>query len=254
MTGGIIYCIHPTPEIKDMAFKAIPFYFSSYLSTHIFVPLKPVPLLKSEAYWHFRLAAAFSLILAVLLAAFITIYGKHHSFLIINGFNSPPFDFIFRYFTYLGDGMVWIPLLVYVFVYKRKFLLTVILAFIICTVLIQFCKWVIFADALRPLGELKNQIRMVPGEHVHRISSFPSGHTSIAFTYALLMAFLLKRLFWTFFFPLVAFFVGYSRIYLAQHFVTDVFAGILVGMASAFLALIIYERLHKIKAQKKTGT
>lgn len=211
-------------------------------------------MLKSEAYRHFRLAAAFSLVLAVLLAAFITIYGKHHSFLIINGFNSPPFDFIFHYFTYLGDGLIWIPLLVYVFLYKRTFLFTVILAFLICTVLIQFCKWVIFADALRPLAELKNQVRVVPGEDVHSISSFPSGHTSIAFTYALLMAFLVKRLFWTFFFPLVAFFVGYSRIYLAQHFVTDVFAGILVGMTSAFLALMIYERFNQIKARKKAGT
>ncbi len=202
-------------------------------------------MLRSKAYWHFRIAAAYSILLAVLVAAFAAIYGKNDSFLIINKFNSPSFDYFFEYFTYLGDGMIWIPLLVYVFLYKRDFLFTIIAAFAICTLLTQFSKWVVFADALRPLGLLKNQVRMVPGVEVHSTSSFPSGHTSIAFTYALLMAFLLKRNFWTFFFPLVAFFVGYSRVYLAQHFVTDVFAGIIVGMASALLALLMYEQFKR---------
>ena len=203
--------------------------------------------MRSKAYWHFRIAGAFSILLAVLVAVFVTIYGKNDSFLIINKFNSPSFDYFFEYFTYLGDGMIWIPLLVYVFLYQKDFLFTVIAAFVICTLLTQFSKWVIFADALRPLGLLKNQVRMVPGVEVHSTSSFPSGHTSIAFTYALLMAFLLKRNFWTFFFPLVAFFVGYSRVYLAQHFVTDVFAGIIVGMASALLALLMYEQFKRRK-------
>lgn len=209
-------------------------------------------MLRSEAYWHFRVAAAFSLVLAVLIAAFVTIYGKHDSFLIINRLNNPSLDSFFRYFTYLGDGMIWVPLLIYVFLYKKDFLFTVLIAFAICTVFTQFCKWVIFDDAMRPLGILKDQIRMVPGVEVHGTSSFPSGHTSIAFTYALLMAFLLKRSFWTFFFPLIAFFVGYSRVYLAQHFVTDVFAGLLVGTASTFLALIMYEQLKRRKNNKPT--
>lgn len=228
-------------------FRKKRFYFVClplYLSPKFFV------LLKTKAYWHFRVAAAFSLLLALIIALFLSVYGKNQSFLIINHFNSPSFDSFFRYYTYLGDGVIWIPLLLYVFLFKKDFLFTVIAAFVICTLLTQFCKWVIFADALRPLGLLKNQIRRVPGVEVHSTSSFPSGHTSIAFTYALLLAFLIKRSFWTFFFPLVAFFVGYSRVYLAQHFVTDVLAGIVVGMASAFLALVLYEQLKRSKEKK----
>ncbi len=207
-------------------------------------------MLRSQAYWHFRFAAGFSLFLGILISFFITMYGKNHSFLIINQFHNPSFDVFFKYYTYLGDGMIWLPLLAYVLVYKKDFLFTVIVAFLVCTLLTQFCKWVVFADAMRPIGILKEQVHTIAGVEVHSTSSFPSGHTSIAFTYALLMAFLLKRKFWTIFFPLVAFFVGYSRVYLAQHFVTDVLAGIVVGMTSAFIALLMYQRFRQAKKQK----
>ena len=198
---------------------------------------------KSQAYLHFRIAAAFSLALIMLVAAFISIYGKNESFLIINKFNNSSFDYFFQYFTYLGDGLVWIPLLAYVFLFKKDFLLVIILAFILSTLFTQFCKWVIFADSMRPVSILQTQVRTITGMVVHKTSSFPSGHTTTAFTFALLLAFLNKKYFWTFFFPIVAFFVGYSRVYLAQHFVTDVLAGMIVGMVSVFLSLILYESI-----------
>jgi membrane-associated phospholipid phosphatase len=217
---------------------------------YIFVLQNFTVLLRSQAYWHFRFAAGFSLFLGILISFFLTVYGKSHSFLIINQFHNPSFDVFFKYYTYLGDGMIWLPLLAYVLVYKKDFLFTIIAAFLICTLLTQFCKWVVFADAMRPIAILSQQVHTIAGVEVHSTSSFPSGHTSIAFTYALLMAFLLKRKFWTIFFPLVAFFVGYSRVYLAQHFVTDVLAGVVVGMASAFLALLMYQRFREAKRLK----
>jgi membrane-associated phospholipid phosphatase len=198
-------------------------------------------------FWHFRVAAAFSLLLACLAGSFLAFWGKNDSFLIINHYNHPAADTFFRSWTYLGDGLIWIPLLVYVLRYKRDFLWAVILAFLISTLLTQFSKWVIFPDALRPYGILKEQVHLVQGVEPHLTSSFPSGHTTSAFTYALLLAFLLRRLYWTFLFPLVAFFVGYSRVYLAQHFITDVTAGIIVGMASVLLSLLFYEKIRDRK-------
>jgi membrane-associated phospholipid phosphatase len=207
-------------------------------------------LFSREAYRHFRLAAAFSLLLACIAGLFIYFQGKQNSFLLINHFHSSPFDTFFEYYTFLGDGLVWVPLLFYVIARKRSFIIPVLLAFVICTLLTQFSKWVIYADALRPLAELKEQVRTITGVDVHSTSSFPSGHTSSAFTFALMLAFLVKRNFSSFFFPVAAFFVGYSRVYLAQHFVTDVFAGIIVGLASAFLALVFHARYLRYKTAR----
>jgi membrane-associated phospholipid phosphatase len=63
------------------------------------------------------------------------------------------------------------------------------------------------------------------------------------------MAFLVRKNFCVYFFPLVAFFVGYSRVYLAQHFVTDVLAGMFVGIVSSYLSWLIYEKFRKKKAR-----
>lgn len=183
----------------------------------------------------------FSLALSMVIGFFVALHGKEYSFLIINQSGSPAFDYVFQYLTYLGDGIIWVPLFVYTIVYKREFLVAIIAALIICTVLTHFLKRVVFPDELRPIGVLTTRVRTIEGLSVHRIHSFPSGHTSTAFTLALLLAFRLAKTMWTFFFPVVAFFVGYSRVYLAQHFVTDVFAGALIGIVSAFLSLMVYK-------------
>ena len=133
------------------------------------------------------------------------------------------------------------------FFFKRSYFVAVLAGLIICTLITQFFKKVVFPNDFRPILVLADKVRVIPGYYINRLHSFPSGHTSTAFTLALLSAYLVKGRFWVYFFPLVAFFVGYSRVYLAQHFVTDVFAGMLTGIISSYLALLIYERFKKAK-------
>jgi membrane-associated phospholipid phosphatase len=201
--------------------------------------------LQSTEYRHFRNAVLFSLILASLVAIFLLSYGKEHSFLVINQYNSPYLDNVFRFWTFLGDGLIWIPLFAYVLIFRRDYLVAVLAGLIICTILTQVMKKVVFPEDYRPIVILGNKVRTIPGYFMNRNHSFPSGHTSTAFTFALLMAFIMKKNLWVYFFPLVAFFVGYSRVYLAQHFVTDVFAGMLIGVISSCLAILIYEKYRK---------
>ncbi len=183
-------------------------------------------------------------------AIYLLTYGKEYSFLVINHYNSPSLDYVFRFWTFLGDGLIWIPLFAYVLMFKRDYLVAVLAGLIICSILTQFMKNVVFPEDFRPIVVLSDKVRTIPGYYINRQHSFPSGHTSTAFTLALLMAFIVKRDIWVYFFPLIAFFVGYSRIYLAQHFVTDVFAGMLTGIISSWLALLVYEQYRRKKKLK----
>ena len=209
-------------------------------------------MLQSTEYRHFRNATLFSLTLALIVALFILTYGKVNSFLVINKYNSPQFDYVFKSWTYLGDGIIWVPLFLYVLFFKRDYFVAVLAALIICTVLTHLLKRVIYPEEFRPIVVLGEKVRVIQGYYMNRQHSFPSGHTSTAFTLALLLVTIVKKNFWVYFFPVIAFFVGYSRVYLAQHFVTDVFAGMLVGIVSSYLSLLIYEWFRKRKQKLET--
>jgi len=203
--------------------------------------------LQSTEYRHFRNAVLFSIALALIIIVFLLINGKENSFLVINKYNSPQFDYVFKFWTYLGNGIIWVPLFAYVIFFRKDYFVSILAALIICTVLTQILKKVVFWNDFRPIVVLANKVRVIPGYYINRAHSFPSGHTSTAFTLALLLASIIKRNVWVYVFPLIAFFVGYSRVYLAQHFVTDVLAGIFVGIVSSYLSLLIHEQFRKRK-------
>ena len=61
------------------------------------------------------------------------------------------------------------------------------------------------------------------------LKSFPSGHSTSAFSVFLLLTILSSKKSWGYFLLLLAVATAYSRVYLAQHFVEDVYAGSLLG-------------------------
>jgi membrane-associated phospholipid phosphatase len=192
---------------------------------------------------YFRTAVAVSFILILTVAIFLFIYGKNGSFVIINGNYNVALDHLFQYVTVLGDGLIYVPIVLYCILFNRQFLVPVLAGIIICTLLTHLLKRVIFPDELRPFSlEAQNIIiHKIEGVPMRRMHSFPSGHTSTAFTMALLLSSVMKKKIWAFVLPVIAFFVGYSRVYLAQHFATDVCAGMVIGIVSAYLSLLIYD-------------
>ena len=83
--------------------------------------------------------------------------------------------------------------------------------------------------------------------------SFPSGHTSIAFSTATSLTLISKK--WYIGVPAFAWAsaVGYSRLYLGQHYPSDVAAGALVGVASAYAAHWLNRKFFFGKKKKKVA-
>jgi membrane-associated phospholipid phosphatase len=80
--------------------------------------------------------------------------------------------------------------------------------------------------------ELGLDLHTIDGVRLHAWNSFPSGHTMTAFAFFLSLALIVKNQLLKFFFFAMSLLVGFSRIYLNQHFLEDTLAG-------SFLAVVI---------------
>lgn len=166
--------------------------------------------------------------------------GLKESFLKLNGDGGYAADQFFRFFTYFGDAILWIAMLGYIIWKKRKLYLALATgSFAIVTILVQVCKYFIVPDEPRPTTYIIDGsfIHLVEGVTVHSISSFPSGHTATAFTFFLIICLMTRKAWWLPVGFFTACLVGYSRIYLAQHFPLDVAAGIIVAIISVAISI-----------------
>lgn len=86
---------------------------------------------------------------------------------------------------------------------------------------------------------------------VHKLSdnSFPSGHTSYAFTFATIITRLNKNKALIIFTNILAILMAISRIYLYVHFPTDVLAGAVFGILIGLGSIMVYksEKYREIK-------
>jgi undecaprenyl-diphosphatase len=79
--------------------------------------------------------------------------------------------------------------------------------------------------------------------------AFPSGHTTTAFSTAASLSIITKK--WYVAVPAFAWATGvaYSRIYLGQHYPSDVFMGALVGTASGFASHWLMKKINPSKKE-----
>jgi membrane-associated phospholipid phosphatase len=146
-------------------------------------------------------------------------------------------DPVWRYATWLGDGLFWVLALALLTARRRGYGVLAWLAFGLSAAVVQGLKNLL--DIERPMRYLAgHDLHFVAGVDVHGFLSFPSGHTGAAFTgFFLLAAWARDARVAAACFAGAAL-AGFSRIYLVQHFFADVYAGALIGTAVGFGVLV----------------
>lgn len=154
---------------------------------------------------------------------------------------SETLDLFFKYITYMGDGVIFVLVTILILLHKKKFTVKVILIGIVHGLLVSFFKRILFANFDRPAVFFKKHslLHFVDGVSVHSHFSFPSGHTATAFALATTLALIYRSYFVLYASMIAALLIGYSRMYLLQHFFEDVYGGAFIGFATAFSIYMI---------------
>lgn len=176
----------------------------------------------------------------------LLLYSKADGFYLFNPYHSHFSDNIFIYLTYLGDGFFCVAIGVLLFLFRRRYLsLMVLSSYAVSGIIAQVLKY--FILEARPAVYLKGSTYPYFIENVtlHNFHAFPSGHTASAFALAGVLAFAVRNKNYSWLFLAGAALVGYSRIYLAQHFMDDVLAGAIIGFVCAVFCWLVFDKVFK---------
>jgi membrane-associated phospholipid phosphatase len=162
----------------------------------------------------------------------------------VNRFHAPWADVFFAIWTNLADG--WMPALLAIVLLAwswRAFLLMAVSAGG-SAIMVQSLKHLCFSHMGRPAMFLDRMpgLHLVPGVELHYYFSFPSGHSTAAFSMCLALAVLAERRWSAAVLAVLAASFAFSRVYLSQHFTEDVLGGALLGTATGIGAFFLLYR------------
>ncbi len=191
--------------------------------------------LKRVVYSHRRFFIHYGILSLVGLYPLLA-YDKVTLFRKLNALHHPLLDYLFYGMTNLGSSISYGLLMVGLWLARVPYrqLGVGFGAFAGVSLIVQTLKRLVFPDQQRPLARLAEvgQLHMV--EHVKPLYelSFPSGHAATIFAAACFIQLIMPQKVrgYSLVGLLIATLVAYSRVYLAQHFYTDIYVGALIGV------------------------
>ncbi len=175
-------------------------------------------------------------------------FDKINIHIFINQQHSEFFDFFFKYWTWLGDGIFAVIFVIFLLFVKYRYAIISGISLILTGLTVQLLKHTVFSGNLRPELFFKihyqgsYKLHTVTGAEPSHFFSFPSGHTAAAFALFFSAALFVKNKNVKFLFLIFALLVGYSRIYLSWHFLSDAVAGSLTGMIITLVTYLFINR------------
>lgn len=187
-----------------------------------------------------KLFYTLTLLFWFVLSAVLLFTAKGEPLLYINHYHYHALDYFFFCMTYFGDGLFSALFLVsLLFVNIRKaFVVTVV--FLIVVLLVQALKYTFVEPRPFLYFQETQGLYYIPWLEMHKLNSFPSGHTAQAFCLALCVCFYAQKRYAILLFTLAAL-TGLSRMYLLQHFPLDVLVGSFIAVVVTTIAFPVVE-------------
>ena len=206
---------------------------------------------RAYAYSNFLTGAVVTTVCGITLISLSFAFGKIPLFLALNNDLGSLADNFFSLCTHGGDGTVWLPVAAIFWIYKRDKFPLLVSVVAIGTLIVQLSKNVFLSAQVRPATAIGHSasFHSVPGVELLTNNSFPSGHTTTAFSLFLLGCLFIEKKWIVPIGLLYALLVGYSRVYLAEHFPLDVGGGMLTAVVTLYLSVEVqYGWEHRKKA------
>lgn len=158
-------------------------------------------------------------------------------------------DIFFKYITHLGDGaFAFLVAFIFLFFSVRKSVY-ILLSYLGAAIVSSILKHLVYHDIYRPHFVfqyfVREKLKQVEGVDLVGFNSFPSGHALSAFALFFCLIFvsrnhLLKVLFFT-----LAILAAYSRVYLSQHWLIDIYVGSIIGVIFSILFYVVFYHINK---------
>lgn len=186
----------------------------------------------------------------IYLATVLLSEGKVQIHQHINTFvGNPIIDIFNKYITHLGDGVFAILIsLVAICINVRKGLY-MILSYITASILTTILKTFVFVNIWRPSFVfqyfVREDLQVVNGVDLNIGNSFPSGHATAAFAIFMSLLFISKHHGYKVLFFTLALLASYSRTYLSQHWLIDIYVGSIIGTSFSLLMYVVFYKNNK---------
>ena len=185
----------------------------------------------------------------LIVGSILCIYPKGSIHLFINKFHDTKADYFFSYSTILGDGLTTFSIVLILCFIKFRYAFLMGISNILASSVTQLLKHTYFDSIDRPVKYFDgiSKLHLVPWEEVNVYNSFPSGHATTAFATCFCLALMINKNWIKFMLLVLAITIGFSRVYLSQHFLNDVYAGSIVGITSTLLVDIFIFQSHHVQ-------
>jgi membrane-associated phospholipid phosphatase len=186
------------------------------------------------------------LLLLAYLADILLHHGKVQIHQYINGYVGNAYvDTFFKYVNELGDGLFAICLIIILVFNNVRKAMFVLISYSSASLLTTILKNFVFIEHWRPAFVYKWFLHI----DLHTVydvnmntggNSFPSGHATAAFAVFISLLLMSKNQFLKFLFFILAILASFSRTYLSQHWLVDIYFGSIIGFGFALATYVLF--------------